>query len=754
MSTGGIIGAVVGGVAGFFLGGPLGAIYGVGMGFSLGMFVDPVKQDMPYLGAPDVDVNTMTSAIGDPLPDLIGTGKIVGHLLCYGDEHVEEITETVTTGKGGESSETYVKGYEYYMTWAVGICLGPIDSVLVIYKGEEVIWEGPLDCPSSGGVESIELEGMGECIFYFGTEDQVPSAVMENIIPDGEVTLNSPLRYVCWAILNDCKLGAINRTPSLSFLISRHPLISELGIFTSIGYDYNPAYAIWYVLHVVAGLPKEWLNADAFIILAEQLKEEYIGVSVLFASQQSVVSYVESINAHIDNILVYSTDGKFTPKLIRNDYDVDDIPLIDENVTIDKPTFTRKSWIDTVSEIKVQYNQLVNVEGLYTLYASGSNYYGLLLNSEAAGDSNYFELCDLVPFRIKSAHGGGACLFLISDKDDLWVIGAKQYGALGCGNQANGDPKTTIPVLTKILTNVKQVNSDSGSVTIALTLDNCVYTCGSNLYGQLGSGLEYNYEQSVFTKVYGPDPDILCVGCGYYYSFIGRTLNHLRCGYYNWGCGVSMDPEDQPDDPEIYSFESMTNPPVTCSYNINERAVVEFSSASGSRATFARDGGGNIWASGLDDMGKLLLHGAPAADTDIFAYVTPTSKKAIALEGNGWLLGNEGNLYGAGFNNYSELAQPYTEYFIDPFQLILPTQRFGFNLDHLVGEIQDIGCGTRYGLLLTEGGRIVGVGANNHGQLGMSGPTVQQTWVIEHYERKYSKLVACSGETSFALMRA
>jgi hypothetical protein len=46
--------------------------------------------------------------------------------------------------------------------------------------------------------------------------------------------------------------------------------------------------------------------------------------------------------------LRYGTDGKFHPK------------LIDEDVMLDEPSFDRRSWIDTLNEMKVQYSELFN----------------------------------------------------------------------------------------------------------------------------------------------------------------------------------------------------------------------------------------------------------------------------------------------------------------------------------------------------------------------------------------------------------
>lgn len=361
MSVGGAIGAFVGGVIGFVFGGPMGGLYGASIGFSIGMYLDPVTPDIPPPGAPlPAGAEIMLSTIGDPLPDLVGTAKITGHLLCYGKERtVSVMCETaVEGGKGGPPEpDPYVCGYEYYMSWAVGLLAGPIDTLYTIYKGEDVVWEGELDIPVSGGQETIALEGMGSAIFYFGTADQVVNSDVGDII--GDASLNSPYRHFCWCFFDDCNIGNYNRCPTMKFVLRKSPVIAFSPHNVLQTYDYNPMHAIWYVFHNLAGLPETWLHSGDFAAAASTLAGEFRGVCCFFNSQQNTLNYLESINSHIDGIIRYGSDGKFHPKLIRDDYVIGDLPLISEDVMLDDPTLDRKSWIDTANELKVQYTEII-----------------------------------------------------------------------------------------------------------------------------------------------------------------------------------------------------------------------------------------------------------------------------------------------------------------------------------------------------------------------------------------------------------
>lgn len=415
MSTGGFIGGIVGGIIGFVIGGPTGMLYGAALGFGLGMMVDPMTPDVPSAGAPlPMAAEVMDTTIGTPLPDLLGTAKITGHLLCFGKERTITLTEEQEGGKGGGSDpDPYVTGYEYYMSWAVGIAVGPIDTLYAIYKGDDVVWEGELDIPVDPdlhGQETIVLTGetpqssiptfdlpfgdpvelpsaapgMGTAIFYFGTNNQIVNSDVGDII--GDDTLNSPYRNFCWCFFDDCYIGKFNRCPTMKFIVKKSPEIALLGDNVIQTYDYNPIHATWYILHNLAELPEEWLHTDDFATAASTIAGETRGICCLLAGQQSALDYLESITNHIDGIIRYGSDGKFHPKLIRNDYVVDDLPLIDENVMLDDPTLKRKSWIDTVNEVKVQYTELLGF---------GPFPQGEWVAAQAQIDSTYIYLFDI-----------------------------------------------------------------------------------------------------------------------------------------------------------------------------------------------------------------------------------------------------------------------------------------------------------------------------------------------------------------------
>jgi hypothetical protein len=355
---GGLFGAILGGFVGFVISGfnPMGAVYGASLGFSLGMAIDPIRPDVKTPGAPDLQpMQTMSSEVGVPVKDLLGTSKITGHLLWYGGERaVAQWKETIVKGKNNNIM-TFM-GYKYYASWQLGICMGPVDAIYTVLKNDEVVWTGTLDRPVSGGQANVVLDGeMGTVTFYFGTDDQVANTTLGGLLVDS--TLNSPLRGYCWAFFNDCCIGNYNRIPTMSFVLRKTPTFafSALNLIDSL--DYNPAHGIYYIMNILGGMSTDWLYSADFTDVAADLFDEKRGISILF-DQGSMESLLETINAHIDSIIRYGNDGKFHPKLIRDDYVASSLTVVDESVLLDEPEFSRGAWINTINEVKVQYSKL------------------------------------------------------------------------------------------------------------------------------------------------------------------------------------------------------------------------------------------------------------------------------------------------------------------------------------------------------------------------------------------------------------
>jgi hypothetical protein len=384
-----ITGALSGGISGAIIGwtwGPWGAVIGFVVGAVVGGVAgELMKPGQPALGAPPglQAFSYPSNTIGDPIPDVLGTTKLVGNLLYFGGERNVAVTQEVGGGGGkggGPSKQTQVTGYKYYMSWAIGLCIGPVDELLTVFRNEDTVWSGNLLRPVSGGQETIVIPDMGSMAFFFGTDDQAadfhflvgppvfdPSVFIDAgmmYVADPSIAVETPpvdyhltSRGLCWVFFQDCYIGDYNRMPTMRFVLRKTPAIAFSPHHVVQALDYNPAHALWYILHDMIGLPEAWLHEGDFAAVAATLAGEGRGISMCFSTQQSALDYLTNINGHVDVILRYGSDGKFHPKLIRDDTP-EYLPLIDENAILDDPTFSRKSWIDTINELKVQYSEV------------------------------------------------------------------------------------------------------------------------------------------------------------------------------------------------------------------------------------------------------------------------------------------------------------------------------------------------------------------------------------------------------------
>jgi len=259
---------VVGAVIGFVVSGynPYGAWIGFSIGMGIGTIIDPMTPDMPSPGEPMGELEVMTNIEGIPFPDVLGTTKMSGNLFYYGGNYRTEITEEVDGGGGsggGGGDDEAVTGYRYYLSWAMGFCLGPIDTLYTVWADNDIVWSGaipvseatngevtialgvgdrgewPGDSQSSTGEfigdtglatgDQAADEGfMGLMTFYFGTEDQtIPNSQLTALmLSDGKIedsTWALPYRRQVYAYMHNTHIGDYNRCPTIKIVVRKAP---------------------------------------------------------------------------------------------------------------------------------------------------------------------------------------------------------------------------------------------------------------------------------------------------------------------------------------------------------------------------------------------------------------------------------------------------------------------------------------------------------------------------------------------------
>ncbi len=208
MSTGGqAVGGIVGGIIGFVASGynPSGALYGAQLGMMAGGYLDPpkgAKTSGPRLS----DLRVQSGTLGTLIPREYGSVAFMGNLIwVQGDKLTEIIVKkkVKTGGKGGGSKATRDEP-QYYATFAVGLCEGPIAGVRRIWIGPDLFYDAGSDDP--GTIAANNAAALTFAV-YKGTDTQNPDPRIQADKGAGNVSAWRGLAYIVFYDLALARYG-------------------------------------------------------------------------------------------------------------------------------------------------------------------------------------------------------------------------------------------------------------------------------------------------------------------------------------------------------------------------------------------------------------------------------------------------------------------------------------------------------------------------------------------------------------------
>ena len=201
--------SAAGAAAGSALFGTTGAIAGRIAGALAGNFFDQslfgAARDRQVQGPRLADLDVMASTEGAPIPRVYGRVRLAGQVIWA--TNLEEIVSTRTDTQGGKGGigggvTTTTTTYSYFANFAVGLCEGPIGTVLRVWADSK-----PFDMTT---VTSR---------IYRGTEDQEADPLIVAKQGEGGTPNYRGLAYIVFERLPLENFG--NRIPQLSFEIVR-----------------------------------------------------------------------------------------------------------------------------------------------------------------------------------------------------------------------------------------------------------------------------------------------------------------------------------------------------------------------------------------------------------------------------------------------------------------------------------------------------------------------------------------------------
>ncbi|MCO7057182.1 phage tail protein [Pseudomonas juntendi] len=297
-----------------------------------------------------------------PVQVLYGTRKLGGsNVLWYGDLKTKAIKQKVKTGF---SSKKVTVGYKYYMGVQLGICHGPDVTLKQVWFDDNVAWEGvikngsfEINKPELFGGEEKNGGVGGTVSFYNGDLAQAANAYLQRVVG---IDIVSPLRSLCHAVLEGFYIGNSETPAKVSFVCSRFPK-SPTGntALEVVGDDANPAYVIYEFLtdqRFGASISKSLVDVTTFESVAQALFGEGYGVSGVVDSSKTASAIVDDLLKIINgNLATDAATGRLKLKIVREDYDISTLPVVDASNIKSLSNFNRGSLDTAVNEVKVKY---------------------------------------------------------------------------------------------------------------------------------------------------------------------------------------------------------------------------------------------------------------------------------------------------------------------------------------------------------------------------------------------------------------
>lgn len=280
----------------------------------------------------------------------------------------------------GGSSKKQTVGYRYYFDIHMGLGL-PIDELTQIRADNKTAWSGSIsengqiniNAPQLFGGDSGEGGLQGTMDVLFGQEDQgvLPrlKSMLGGIVPafrgvstafySGLITSVNPYPK-SWELLRrgGNRLWGSNDPwyPERQFIWLADRQIKAM----------NPVH-ILYQVHtsdLFRGWPRAWMDDAAWKAAADAVYEEGLGLCIEWKKTDSFATFRDTICDHI-SAEVYDdrTSGLCSIRLLRDDYNVDDLPLFTPESGLLEITEDESSSTDSVpSELLVKYTDAITGE--------------------------------------------------------------------------------------------------------------------------------------------------------------------------------------------------------------------------------------------------------------------------------------------------------------------------------------------------------------------------------------------------------
>jgi len=300
---------------------------------------------------------------GDPVPLFWGTIRLKSpNTIWYGDFKAVPITEKVKTGLF--SSKRVTTGYKYYIGLDLALGLGPNVVLRRIWSGKYTAWQGTISGQSNFVINAPDLYGgdkqqgglQGNVTFYDGSFSQDRDPYLATYCD-----ANVP-RYggVCHIVFKAFYVGTTTNLQAMNFELSRmsDTVLPGRGIMPN-GLDVNPMEILYDALTAKwgrLGCDTSLISLDSWQAAAQTLYDEGNGMSLKLEAANTGKSVADEIMRQIDGLLYQDPENmQMVVKLLRNDYDVNTLPVLDTSIVQNITNFAKTTWDSTFNQCRVTF---------------------------------------------------------------------------------------------------------------------------------------------------------------------------------------------------------------------------------------------------------------------------------------------------------------------------------------------------------------------------------------------------------------
>lgn len=305
----------------------------------------------------------------DGAPIALALGRVrlrAPNTLWYGNFSAEPIIERGPRRYGffGPRARITV-GFKYRISIDLGLCLGPDVRLRRIWIDKEEVWSGNVGPgEASISINKPELFGgekqgggfSGTLRFYGGGTNQPANAHVAGVIGDQYPAYVGQSHIV----LENCYIGTSAQLRPMSFEVERYT--NSLGLSSEnqmVGLDLNPMEVLFTMLTArwgMLGVDPNAFDISSLSQAAPVLAEEGNGMSLLVTSTNQGKAVLEEVLRQVDGIMYQDpATGEIVFRLIREDYDIGELPVFGPAQVAKVQTFTRGSWQDTINQVRVQF---------------------------------------------------------------------------------------------------------------------------------------------------------------------------------------------------------------------------------------------------------------------------------------------------------------------------------------------------------------------------------------------------------------